>query len=503
MDASSPEQHPPDPPPWIPNLLLALAVLGLGGTLFFAAAWLHKSAAPVRLLDLPEEDHRRLMEELRTTLPGVYEPAWFEPRIAYTLRRSQEIDLGYDTFRSNSLGYRTGEPQKVPGTFRVIFVGDSWTFGHGVRQEDSFPAAFETMANALGDQSIEAWTLALSGYNTLDQVAALRYFLPLLEPDAVVFCPSSNDNDSRVQALPQGQLGRFLGTVDGFGDPSAIRYNHIGVDSYRYRKRWRQAMHTLREAEILLERQGIPSFFFFVAHWPDAMAHYLMRVGEIHSPYLVNPEPLRTKEWLNPPPFSHGNPAANRLYGRMVYRALAELLDMPPPPPPQTTGEEIADATALHQQPPAGDWGLAAGNLLAELTHRFIDESYLPSKTSPKQCLGPMRCATGRMGRSTAVLVRRQQGAEQLEITLARLPRLDRLYPLTVTVTIPALSGDATTRVAIPQKGPQTVRREIPLPDSIPTGAAIDVFFESSRWAALDDGLETASVRIQSLIQIP
>jgi hypothetical protein len=163
----------------------------------------------------------------------------------------------------------------------------------------------------------------------------------------------------------------------------------------------------------------------------------------------------------------------------------------------------MADAVPLYHQPPPGDWRRAAGEILSELTHRFIDEEYRPSETSPKQCLGPMPCATGRMGRSTALLVRRREGAHRLEIRLARLPELDRLYPLTVTVSIPAPSGSTSARIEIPADGPNTVIGEILIPPTVPSGAAIDVFFEASRWAALDEGLETASARILSIVQIP
>ncbi|MCP4899533.1 MAG: SGNH/GDSL hydrolase family protein [bacterium] len=141
------------------------------------------------MADLSLENRQELVEEFFEVATQAYTPAWFEPGVRYTLRTNAEISVWDSTFTSNELGYRAGAVQKRPDTFRVVFVGDSWTYGMGVDAEDSFPYQFQRLANEVydGHGEIEAWSLALPGYNTMTEVNALEIFLNRLEPDAVVF----------------------------------------------------------------------------------------------------------------------------------------------------------------------------------------------------------------------------------------------------------------------------------------------------------------------------
>ncbi len=141
--AATPTDSDPAVSSRIANGLLAVAAAGVAGSLFFALAWYRAASAEVRLRDLSVEQRQALVAEAQDVLPGVYVNAWFEPRIGYTLKPGQEVEFPYDTFVANELGYRTGSAAKTPGAFRVVFVGDSWTFGDGVRQEESLAVAAE------------------------------------------------------------------------------------------------------------------------------------------------------------------------------------------------------------------------------------------------------------------------------------------------------------------------------------------------------------------------
>jgi len=130
----------PEPTIETPSVrLVRLLVATVGGlaaalvavTVYFVAF----SSAPLDPAKLTSEERERLLEGVLANSPGVHRWAYFEPRIGYTLRPSSTIEAWHDTFRSNEIGYRAPALAKAAGTFRIVFVGDSWTYGMGVRRD--------------------------------------------------------------------------------------------------------------------------------------------------------------------------------------------------------------------------------------------------------------------------------------------------------------------------------------------------------------------------------
>ncbi len=77
---------------------------------------------------------------------------------------------------------------RTPATFRVLCVGGSTTYGAGVGDAQTMPAALERALarDAPADRSVETWNLGTSAY-TLAQAAHLaRAKLDALRPDVVV-----------------------------------------------------------------------------------------------------------------------------------------------------------------------------------------------------------------------------------------------------------------------------------------------------------------------------
>ena len=106
--------------------------------------------------------------------------------------RSSFLSQGV-TLRFNSLGMRDDEPvvPKPPGTFRVLFLGDSVTLGPGVEQELIFPAR----VRALFAGRIDVVAAAVAGWNTLAEERFLRRHIAELAPDLIVLLYVTNDND--------------------------------------------------------------------------------------------------------------------------------------------------------------------------------------------------------------------------------------------------------------------------------------------------------------------
>ncbi|HEY3134791.1 MAG TPA: SGNH/GDSL hydrolase family protein, partial [Blastocatellia bacterium] len=89
----------------------------------------------------------------------------------------------------NSAGWRGRDfaQAKPPGTFRILGIGDSFTFGKAVNDEDVFLAKLETILNSDCDPKFETLNAGHEGINT---AAELQYFneynMIKLAPDVVV-----------------------------------------------------------------------------------------------------------------------------------------------------------------------------------------------------------------------------------------------------------------------------------------------------------------------------
>jgi len=94
------------------------------------------------------------------------------------------------TYRVNAQGFR-GPPALLPkpsGSFRVVGLGDSFTFGTGVREPDTYLAV---LRRELGGP--EVLNLGVMGYSTANEVALLAARGPALEPDLVLIGLVLND----------------------------------------------------------------------------------------------------------------------------------------------------------------------------------------------------------------------------------------------------------------------------------------------------------------------
>lgn len=91
----------------------------------------------------------------------------------------------------NSLGLRGPEIDRVkpPGVFRVLGLGDSFTFGVGLREEHTFLRRLEHSLNAnplTPGQRYEVLNAGTQGYNTRDEVLYLEHRWLELDPDLIL-----------------------------------------------------------------------------------------------------------------------------------------------------------------------------------------------------------------------------------------------------------------------------------------------------------------------------
>lgn len=286
------------------TVLLVFALIELGLRIFPPASEKRDEEAADKKVDMREHAliHRR------SGIPGLFYE--LNPN-TFTITRgiTQEI---------NSLGMRDREypPTKPPGTFRILILGDSVTYGWGVSLEDIYTEKLEAMLNDVsgGNPLYEVLNLAVSGYNTEQEVALLKARGIALGPDLVViglvtndiqlpFWPLSNflsgrDPEFLKVARKAGELGEKY-TVRKAQDvlPNWLSWSRTAcmvwqrientrkgdflLSYYNDRERWESMRSALREAAKLLDARGTG---LFVTVFPENL-HIMTRPSrrEIHA----------------------------------------------------------------------------------------------------------------------------------------------------------------------------------------------------------------------------
>ena len=144
----------------------------------------------------------------------------------------------------NSLGLRGPEiaADKPAGTFRILGVGDSITFGIGVRDNETYLRKIESALNAQYrlHPPFEVLNSGVQGYNTYDEVVALEHRWLALSPDLVVIFFYLNDAYSDVLIQNMGQelgvhrkvtaLGRVSRIYDLYAHNRQTRRDRAAVE---------------------------------------------------------------------------------------------------------------------------------------------------------------------------------------------------------------------------------------------------------------------------------
>lgn len=130
-----------------------------------------------------------------------------DPRIGHVHRPNGSEELMGVPVRINSDGLRDTEHSisKRDGRYRIAALGDSLTFGWGVREEEAFPRLLETQLNEF--YPVEVINFGTGNYNTSQEVylfleKGLKY-----NPDKVVLFYFINDAEPTPKRSPTWFLG--------------------------------------------------------------------------------------------------------------------------------------------------------------------------------------------------------------------------------------------------------------------------------------------------------
>lgn len=204
------------------------------------------------LLHLAERHEVKLPSGERKT---VFNPYRSDALLSYALRPgwsgvhdSADFRVGVHV---NALGMRGAEHsrEKSPGVRRLLVLGDSFGFGWGVEDDESFPARLEARWRSAG-QAVDVLDAAVPGYAADQSWIFLRERGFALAPDLIVLASCQNDvEDLGATRLELGE--------DRLPQRSESLRRFIGEDG---------RMHYLNEAGRPLPEWSLPGSRWFAEH---------------------------------------------------------------------------------------------------------------------------------------------------------------------------------------------------------------------------------------------
>ena len=93
----------------------------------------------------------------------------------------------------NKSGMRRIEPfpPKSDRRFRIMIVGDSLTYGYGVREEETYPRQIEAALKT--NFNVEVLNLGVNGKQSKEILEVIRKYTPTLQPDLIIYGVCLND----------------------------------------------------------------------------------------------------------------------------------------------------------------------------------------------------------------------------------------------------------------------------------------------------------------------
>jgi GDSL-like Lipase/Acylhydrolase family len=129
---------------------------------------------------------------LRYTIPPMQEGVLYEysaqSKRFKLMKPHADMRIFGARIQTNDLGFRDNQPAvppKQPGEFRVVVLGDSFTFGPGIEYEHLYTSLLRTRL-ARTHPGVTVINLAVEGYNIIQYEAVLEEVGLGLKPDLVV-----------------------------------------------------------------------------------------------------------------------------------------------------------------------------------------------------------------------------------------------------------------------------------------------------------------------------
>ena len=147
--------------------------------------------------------------------PRIHEP---DPVLGHRQRPNVSVESHVWDARENVTEVRTNEQGLRHNVsigsrserYRILLIGDSYTFGYGVSQKDTFGSVLERLLNEGESEGrgVEVINAGVSAYGTAQEWLWLRELLPQLRPDLVVLSIFVGNDVQDNQCLRLIDLGK-------------------------------------------------------------------------------------------------------------------------------------------------------------------------------------------------------------------------------------------------------------------------------------------------------
>jgi lysophospholipase L1-like esterase len=202
----------------------------------------------VESLDLFVNTPQQKMQVANPEQSGIFEG---DPLLLWRLKPNLDhVYWDFTVVSTNAQSFRADYPigRKPAGTFRIVCLGDSVTFGYRVppvwpeKPKDydptwqPFPMLLEKeLRSANPNRSIEVFPMAVPGYTSHQGLAWLKRDIDYLQPDVVI--ASFGWNDVSISDAPDRQ------TIDTRWWPVAIRWLIDHSQAFAHATRWLRSRH--------------------------------------------------------------------------------------------------------------------------------------------------------------------------------------------------------------------------------------------------------------------
>ena len=196
------------------------------------------------------------------------------------------------SYRVNSFGLRGAEiTAKKPDTKRVILVGDSVLFGWRLVASDMLESRLQALLDSRTARGrFEVVTIALPGWNTLDQDAFLRSHLAILDADYIVWSLLRNDILDTAAAVPPGVLLGWASPQKALQQPVHFSGDALSFPAPTLLERWKS---NLDRIAVFSSEFEAPVSVLWWRETDRALIDTVMQANKFTLPVIHIPAALR------------------------------------------------------------------------------------------------------------------------------------------------------------------------------------------------------------------
>ena len=149
----------------------------------------------------------------------------------YELDEKKQIEWQYNAKKThNSLGYRDYEYsiEKPKGVFRIYVLGDSYTYGQGIKMTETYPKLLEKFLNEkYPSKHFEVINSSFLGLDTRRELERLKNEGLKLSPDMVIlgYCLNDPSSDSGITQWREEEQKEKIKVL--FNNKTLLRVSHL------------------------------------------------------------------------------------------------------------------------------------------------------------------------------------------------------------------------------------------------------------------------------------